>query len=397
MQQSGENRNIEQIPACVLAERFFRFPLLRGRPVWMTSKPVLYLTGGGTGGHLFPGIALARSWLERHPESEVIFVGSERSGELRILSQNGCAHISLAAESSATLRRNPVRFAWRNSRALIQARNLLRKRNCLGIVGMGGFASAPLLIAARWLGLPYLTLEQNAIPGRANRGLSKSAQVVCCAFEEAVPLFPSGTKCLVTGTPVRTEIAALNSIDRVDPEQRRLLVLGGSLGAVAVNTLMIGAAERLPVLRGWQIVHQTGEQDHARVQEAYRGMNQPATVIPFIDQIASEYSHASCAVARAGGVTLSELSCAGVPALLVPLPTAADNHQLANASHYQTRGGAIVVKQQTQVEAGCENFSAELQRLLAEETRVAMRSKMLASARPQATERVIAEMERYFL
>jgi len=361
----------------------------------MTSKPVLYLTGGGTGGHLFPGIALARRWGELHPGTDIVFVGSERSGEKRILAENGCTHVGLAAESSSTLRRNPVRFAWRNTRALIQARNLLKSRKCQGIVGLGGYASAPLLIAARWLGLPYLMLEQNGVPGRANRALGKKAKVVCCAFAEAVSLFPAGTNCAITGTPVRSEIAELAKQKTVAGDEQSLLVLGGSLGAVAVNRLMTEAARRLPELREWQIVHQTGEQDCERVEEAYRMMQQPAFVMPFITDIASEYRRAACAVARAGGVTLSELSCAGIPALLVPLPSAADNHQMANARHFASRGAAVIVEQKHPIEAGIDEFTAELSQLLKAERRNDMWDKMLATARAGATDMVIAEMERW--
>lgn len=364
----------------------------------MTLKPVLYLTGGGTGGHLFPGIAIATRWSELHPETEIIFVGSEREGERRILVENGFRHLPLAIESGAMLRRNPIRFGWRGLKSLYQAERLLRQHSCLGIVGLGGFASGPLLLAARRRGLPYLLLEQNAIPGRANRAASRGARGVCCAYEEAVSRFPRGTHCIVTGNPVRQEIAGLATSvgPGVSVEGKRLLVLGGSLGSEGVNTLMLAAAIRIPELREWEIVHQTGEKDCSRVRETYASLNQRARVLPFIADIVPEYLGASCAVTRGGGVTLSELSCAGIPSLIVPLPTATDGHQLANAKHFEQLRAAMIVEQQAPVET-IEAFVLNLGKLLTDpELRKRMGSNFRSAARANGTDLIVAEMERQF-
>lgn len=365
----------------------------------MTSRPVLLFTGGGTGGHLFPGIALARRWLELHPDTDILFVGSRREAESRILAAHGYPHHPLAAESTSSLRRHPLRFVWHNSRALIQARNILRQRRPLGVVGLGGFASAPLLIAARWLKIPTLLLEQNALPGRANRALARSSKAVCCHFEESLPHFPTGTNTILTGTPLRSEIARLHSVPNTHAKNpSRLLVLGGSLGATPVNSLLIAAAEKIPELRTWEIIHQTGDADADRVRSEYARLQQPARVTPFLDDIAVEYSHATCAVARAGGVTISELGCASLPVILIPLPNSTDNHQHANALHLANRRAAILVEQQSPLERGLDDFIAQLRTLLLDaHRRRELSENIRRAAHPDATEKVIQEIERCFL
>lgn len=366
----------------------------------MTTKSVLYLTGGGTGGHLFPGIAIARRWRELHPEIELLFVGSTRPAEARILAQQNFRHIPLPTQSSAGLRRHPLRFIWGNMRSMWRARSLLARRNCIGIVGLGGYASAPLLFAARTRNIPYLLLEQNALPGRANRLLAPSAAVVCCAFEEAVPQFRAGTKAVVTGTPLRQEIAELASLELVpeSAEERRLLVLGGSLGAVAVNSLMLAAVERLPALRDWTILHQTGEEDAPRIRKAYAQAGQPHEVHPFLADIAVEYRRSAFVVARAGGVTLSELACAGRGGILVPLPTAADGHQHANARHFERHAAAIIVEQATPLDSSFDPFCQALAELLARPSaRTTLRTNMRSLAQPAATQLIIDHMQRAFL
>lgn len=349
--------------------------------------------GGGTGGHLFPGIAVAEELLRREPEARILFAGSEREVERRILSSRGFAHVSLPVESTALLRRRPVSFAWRNLRALLAARRLLKTESPSAVVGLGGFVSFLPARAAIRRGIPLLLLEQNAVPGRATRRLCRSAAAIGSAYSEALALLPrTAATARVTGNPVRRDIAALHEQGaRHRNAAAMLLVLGGSQGAVALNEAVLLAASRLPAeLAGWQIVHQTGEGYDATVRARYEELGLRARVEPFFEQMAALYHGADIVISRAGGTTLAEIACAGCPALLVPYPHAVDDHQRRNAEVYESAGAARIILQQESPAATADRLESELRRLLDEaEALDAMRTAMRALARPQAAGEVV--------
>lgn len=345
--------------------------------------------GGGTGGHLFPGIAVAQELVRREPEARILFVGSERELERSILAQYRFEHRSLPVESLQALVRHPVRFAVRNWRAWRNARKLIREEHPSVVIGLGGFASAPVVWAASRQRIPVILLEQNVIPGRTTRWLARSASELCLAFSEAADHLPPGTTIHVTGNPVRSRISGLRdeAIQIANVHHRQLLILGGSQGAESLNDAVIEAARLLnTALADWRVVHQAGARQADAVRQAYRDLNLSAVVEPFFDDLASHYQSASLVVSRAGATTLAEVACCGLPMILLPYPNAADAHQLANAKVLQKCGGAIIVEHRaTAKETGLE-LAAQLRSLLEQPERLpAMSDAVRKLARPDAT------------
>jgi UDP-N-acetylglucosamine--N-acetylmuramyl-(pentapeptide) pyrophosphoryl-undecaprenol N-acetylglucosamine transferase len=351
------------------------------------KSPTFLFAGGGTGGHLFPGIAVAEELLARIPNAQILFAGSERDVEAAIVKSAGYRHVALPSPPSTMLRRHPLRFVVQYLRACRDARQIVAETRPAAVVGLGGFASVPLVTAADKLHLPIVLLEQNAVAGRATRRLAKLADVVCHTFASAVPRGRAGSNAVVTGNPVRAAIAGL--VDGVGcpefnfpPESSNrltafngklnsghptptLLVLGGSQGSTAVNEAVLVAADRLrDPLREWEIVHQCGPHDGDRIVAAYRGLELAHVVQPFFDDLPRRYRSAGIAVSRAGATTLAELACAGIPAVLMPYPHAVHNHQLRNAEAFAAAWAACIVRQQRSAEESGQQLAAALQPLL---------------------------------
>ncbi|MFO1022153.1 MAG: undecaprenyldiphospho-muramoylpentapeptide beta-N-acetylglucosaminyltransferase [Planctomycetales bacterium] len=360
----------------------------------MAGGSTIYFAGGGTGGHLFPGLAVAQEWRIRSPEDVIVFAGSDRGLERKIVESAGFEFRSLPAVSLAHALRSPLRFLSGNWTAYRTARQWLRVERPRGIVGLGGYAIAPLVLAAQRQKIPVVLLEQNVIPGRTNRWLARRATKVCCAFPDSARHFPLPERSVWTGNPVRQEIAALHQAalhqeERPPQEPPVLLILGGSLGAVAVNRLCLQAAERIPEFRTWKIMHQTGEQDFENVRTEYERLGIAAEVAPFFDRMEQRYAAATLSVSRAGGTTLAELSCAGIPTLLVPYPHAADDHQMYNGKYYADRGGAVLHSQAEWEGNNAELFCQTLNSLMATPDKlVPMRNVMSGLAKPRATQEV---------
>lgn len=353
-----------------------RWPPL-GQPLWVV------FSGGVTGGHLMPGLALAQ-WLRRaHPAAEIAFAGVGRDWERRLVIQHGFAYHVIPA---APLPRRSgdlwsfARTCWLGHR---RAARWLRAWKPRVVVGLGGFASVPAARQAARLGIPLLLLEQNVLPGRATRWLAPCATEICLAFEPAREHLPN-RRIQVTGTPLRPGFGPLPYPRR----PRRLIVLGGSGGAAALNTAVPGALAALRhELAGWTIVHQAGHRDVETTAARYAAAGLRAEIVPFLDRMAEQLSRATLAVSRAGGTTLAELAACRVPAVLVPLSTAADDHQRLNARWFADRQAAVVVD-----EAQSDWFdllSAALRRLLRDEPcRTNMSEAIGRLARPAATEEV---------
>lgn len=363
----------------------------------MTASRTFLFAGGGTGGHLFPGLAVAEELRRRDPDVRILFAGSGRAIEREILAATGYDHIVLPSESTAVLRRRPWRFAWNTLRALAGARRLLRDARPAVVIGLGGFASVPVVWMAARRGVPTVLLEQNTIPGRATRWLSRRATLVCVSFEETARFLPQGTHTAVTGNPVRPQIAGLADTpsprdeSQSGPDARPiLLVLGGSQGATGINDAMMTAAElRREELRGWQIVHQTGPRQVDAVRAQYERLGLSAVVEPFFSDLSEWYRRAMVVVSRAGATTLAELACAGCPAMLVPYPEAVGDHQTHNAQVFAAAGAAVIVPQQSSPHITAESLSRALETLLrAPDTRARMGEAMRRLARPRAADDV---------
>ena len=375
-------------------------------------------TGGGTGGHLFPGLAVAEELRDRLPTARVVFAGSERGIERDIVERAGVEHRVLSVEPSTTLRRHPLRFAWRSWKALRAARCLLKQERPAVVIGLGGFASVPMVLAASRLGIPIVLLEQNMVPGRATRWLASRARLVCTSFTETATVLPKFVDVRLTGNPVRREIAALVGATLEDGLQSSpplrggktspatewratlmpptLVILGGSQGATAVNDAVLAAADTLRgFLTGWHILHQTGTHDEARVRARYSELNLPATVSAFIDDMPALYRTATLVISRAGATSLAELACAGCPAVLIPYPNSIGNHQFWNAWAYADAGGAVMVEQADTAAGTAERLTDALRRLLIDsDARTRMQAGMREMALPEAAVTVALEVLR---
>lgn len=348
----------------------------------------LLLAGGGTGGHLFPAVALAQLLLRKDHDAKVLFVGTERGLERRMLPKLG-----LPLETIDMV--GVVGRGWRGRfqlvpklmKSLSQARRILKDFAPELVVGVGGYASVPVLLSAKWLGIPYVIHEQNAIPGLSNRLLGRWAQLVCLSFPQSAKGFSAG-KTIVTGNPLRT---GFEDIAETIPQRKTLLIFGGSRGAHAINQAVV---KMLPILKSWEqepfILHQTGDEDIHEVQQAYRDADyEHARVVPFIEDMAQAYRQACLVICRAGATTLAELTVCGRPAILVPFPFAAADHQSANAKMLKDAGAARMIPQK---ELTAAVLAEEVKVLLSDFSRLQeMGRKGRRLGMPHAAERILEE------
>lgn len=299
--------------------------------------------GGGTGGHIAPGIAVAEELREREPECRIRFVGSGRPIEERMIGPTGFELSSHEAAPLSDLRRRPISFVKSHWNSYRDARRMMREDNPAAVIGLGGFASVPLVTAAQKERIPALLLEQNVLPGRANRWLSRRIPI-CTSFDRSSNWLKRRTVVHVTGNPLRREYTAQHALSDAPDNSRTstLLVLGGSHGSRQINDLVLNAVDELrDELKSWRIIHQTGVDDSDRVRTRYQQIGIDATVEPFFDSLSDCYRQATLAVCRAGASTLTELAIVGLPSILIPHPFAAEDHQSLNAAYFADAEAAI--------------------------------------------------------
>lgn len=302
------------------------------------------IAAGGTGGHIYPGIAVANEIMNRDAESEVLFVGTARGLEKKIVPDCG---YQLSLINSAGLKNvglmGKIKGLSVLPKSFLEARKIIRQFRPHVVVGAGGYVSGPVLLMAAIMGVPTLVMDSNALPGFTNRQLARFTDKAALTFEEAMPFF--GKKGIVTGNPVRREFFEIPVKDRSDVFH--VLIFGGSQGARAINNAM---AEALPLLEpsagNLSITHQTGEADFDRIRDAYASSKFAADVRPFISDIFVEFGKADLVICRAGATTCAELAAAGKAAIMVPFPLAADDHQRKNAEAMEKAGAARMVLQQ---------------------------------------------------
>jgi UDP-N-acetylglucosamine--N-acetylmuramyl-(pentapeptide) pyrophosphoryl-undecaprenol N-acetylglucosamine transferase len=349
------------------------------------------IAGGGTGGHLYPGIALAREIKRRDVSADVQFVGTATGVEARVVPREGfpLALIRVTGlKDKVGLKRMKAMTVL--PLAAVDAWRVLSRFRPHVVVGVGGFASGPVLLLAALRRYPTMLLEQNALPGITNRLLARVVRAAAVTFEESLAFFPGIG--FVTGNPVRPEFfqsTTKEADDRlVSPQHAaRVLIFGGSQGAHAINVAMVEAAARLAAAgAALAITHQTGERDLALVRDGYRRAGLEARVEAFLYEMDREMTAADFVVARAGATTLSELAAARRPAILVPLPTAADDHQRKNAEVIARAGGAEVIDQREL--DGTRLADAILQLAHDPPRRERMAAAMHAFARPDAARRI---------
>ncbi len=358
----------------------------------------LLIAGGGTGGHLFPGIAVAEEFLARDPANEVLFVGTERGVEARLLPKLGYRLECIAA---AGIRGKGALSRMKGIGLLLyaysQSRQLLRSFKPDLVLGVGGYASGPAVLAARGLQIPRFVHEQNAIPGMTNKVLAYVAGQVFISLDESARYFPED-KVLLTGNPLRRQI--LEQVERQREAEPRtsnlepafhLFVFGGSLGAHAINEAMAAAA---PLLAGWRgrltITHQTGDKDQEAVARAYREAGLEAEVVTFIDDMAAAYHRADLVVCRAGATTIAEATACGKPCLFIPFPFAVDDHQRRNAEALLKKGACEML---LELELSGQSLAAAVDGLLREPERLAeMGCQARSLARLDAARVIVDEM-----
>jgi UDP-N-acetylglucosamine--N-acetylmuramyl-(pentapeptide) pyrophosphoryl-undecaprenol N-acetylglucosamine transferase len=347
----------------------------------------MLVAGGGTGGHVFPGVALAEEVVTRHPANDVIFVGTARGLEARVVPQAGfpielIEVKGLKGKGLVGLLLNLLLLP----RAFLQSFRILQRWRPDVVIGVGGYASGPVVLAAWFMRIPTAIQEQNAIAGFTNRVLGRFVEAAFTAFPEAVRSFPR-RKVYQLGNPIRRQLMENYMRPEVEHPVPHLLVFGGSQGAHALNMRVIETLPHLADLRDRvRITHQTGARDREQVEKGYRACGFEPDVREFISDMSSAYAAADLVVCRAGATTLAELTVCKKPAILVPFPAAADNHQYVNAKSLVDAGAAVMIEER---DLTGELLAAEIRAILASAER---RERMARAAgrlgSPQAAKEI---------
>src|SRR5262245_484921 len=342
--------------------------------------PTYVIAAGGTGGHIFPGIALAREILARRPGSRVVFVGTAAGLEARLVPAAGFELATVEARGFAGKRPlERVGALLRLPRGIREARRLLAGLEPRAVAGVGGYVSVPVILAAKMLRIPTLVHESNAHPGIANRFLSRLASRVAVGLAPAREKLSSAA--VLTGNPVRPEFFTVAPLEPAASRPPRLLVFGGSQGSAALNHAMVEAAPRLSQER-LEVLHQTGERWLEPVRQSYGEMPAGWRLEPFLPRLYEEMSRCDLAVCRAGAMTLAELAAAGRPAILVPLASSTHGHQLENARAFADAGAAVLLEEK---DLSGESLSESVRGLVSAPDRLArMGERARSLARPQA-------------
>ncbi len=306
----------------------------------------MLVAGGGTGGHVFPGIAIAEEVVTRHPGNDVVFVGTSRGLEAKVVPQ---AKFPIELIDVKGLKGKGIAGALLNllllPRAFLESWRILRRWRPDVVVGVGGYASGPVVVVAWLLRIPTAVQEQNAIAGFTNRVLGRFAKAAFTAFPEAVRWF-APRKVYQLGNPIRRQLMENYMRPEVEHEKPCLLVFGGSQGAHSLNMRVIEALPHLADLRdALRITHQTGARDRDAVERGYRACGFDPDVREFITDMSAAYAESDLVVCRAGATTLAELTVCKKPSILVPFPFAADNHQVLNAKSLVDAGAAVMIEE----------------------------------------------------
>jgi UDP-N-acetylglucosamine--N-acetylmuramyl-(pentapeptide) pyrophosphoryl-undecaprenol N-acetylglucosamine transferase len=355
----------------------------------MTPMRVI-IAGGGTGGHVYPGIAIAKEIRKRQPEAELLFIGTQRGLESRIVPQEGFALETITVsglKGVGGLRK--LKGLLKLPRSFWECRRIMTRFRPNLVVGVGGYSSGPPVLVAALRGIPTLLQEQNALPGFTNRLLARFAATrVATAFRECEAAL--GGKAVLTGNPVRSDFKQVQP--KVSQKQFVLLIFGGSQGARAINNAMMEALKELqPHYSDVFFIHQTGENDYERVLRTYQDLRAPADVRPFFKDIPEQFSKADLLLCRSGATTLAEITVAGKAAILVPFPLATDNHQQRNAEALCHAGAADMILQK---DLTGERLATKIKYYFShrEELRL-MEQKSRQLGRPDSTERIVDLLE----
>ncbi|MDY0226000.1 MAG: undecaprenyldiphospho-muramoylpentapeptide beta-N-acetylglucosaminyltransferase [Desulfomicrobium apsheronum] len=348
----------------------------------------LILTTGGTGGHIFPALAVAESVRASVPDCEILFVGSERGPEGEWARKVGLPFVALPAQGVLGRGIKSAAMALWLGRSLLKSWRLLRKFKPDVVLGLGGYAGFSCPLAASLMGIPSAIHEQNSVPGVTNRILARRVDRILVSFADMEgPVFGGG-KAVVTGNPVRAEIRALREERRMPG--RNILIVGGSQGASALNGFVVRELDRLKAL-GLGIWHQTGKDEFEAISEGYAQKYPAARVEPFISDMHEAYRFADLVICRAGATTIAELTVAGKPSILVPFPYATHDHQLRNARSLEKVGAALVIQQRQLDELNLSSVVGDLFQMPENLARMARAAR--EAGIQDAGDRVVAQLQ----
>jgi len=351
----------------------------------------IIIAAGGTGGHVFPGIAIAEEIKKSHPEARIMFVGTERGLEAKVLPKLGWQLIlvgSTSIKDRKGLRK--ILALLRVPFSILHAMVILLSEQPKLVISIGGYAAGPISLAAWIIRVPFVLLEPNAIAGFTNRLLGRFTKRAFVALEEARSYFPKG-KAYLSGNPVRGEVLAVKRPDFSVKDEITIFVFGGSQGARRINQAMAGAVGFLASKKGKiKILHQTGTRDDSSsIEKVYKDANIEAKVFAFSDRIWEYYASADLVVARAGAISIAELSALALPAILVPYPYAADDHQHANAKSIVSSGGAVMIEDS---ECTGERLANEIETFVDRpQLLVAMHAALEKIGKPDAAKTIVDE------
>lgn len=351
----------------------------------------LLISGGGTGGHIYPGIAIAQGMLEINPTIQLSYVGKKGGLEESIVQKSGLPIRFYGISAQGISRKISVSIfstMYKNFVGFREATKILKSIRPKVVFGTGGYVSASTLFAAQLKGIPTLILEQNLVPGLANKYLGKKATAIALSFPETAKYFTKNN-VVVTGTPVRLNLQNLDKQEsrkffKLEPELPTLLVFGGSQGAVAINRAVLGMVQVLEQKKiTLQIILQTGKKTYDEIVEKSKDLKMKIIVLPYIDDMAKAYAAADLVISRAGAISIAETTVCGLPAILIPYPYATANHQEKNARILEQHGAAKVILES---ELNAEKL-AELIIILIRQPQnlAAMAEKSRQLGKPQAT------------
>jgi UDP-N-acetylglucosamine--N-acetylmuramyl-(pentapeptide) pyrophosphoryl-undecaprenol N-acetylglucosamine transferase len=362
------------------------------------AQPWFVIAGGGTGGHLYPGLAVAQAIQTAQPDFEVTVFGTRRPIDHKLVS--ACAY-ELVQQSvqpfPAKFWRWP-KFLWSWRQSVQSARERFTERKPVAVLGLGGYAAGPPIVAAAKLGIPTALFNPDAVPGRANRNLAPKVDCVFVQWHETVEHFSSVREIKVTGCPIRPEFAAAtrkagSRAFRIDEDRPTLLVTGASQGARSINATCMEMFDLWRVATQWQIIHLTGEADLEMCRAKYKEAGVEARTLAYTDHMALAMASADIVVSRAGASTLAEITAMGVPAVLMPYPFDKKQHQMANAKILEEARAAIVVQDKNHPKDNAKRLRDALRDLMKSDLR---RSKMsqasAALGRTHAAEDIAAEL-----
>ena len=312
------------------------------------------VTGGGTGGHIYPALAIAKALLARINQVEVLYVGTRDGMEAKLVPANGLAFKGISGKGlQRNLSLDTVKTAATTLKAVWETKKILKDFKPDVVIGTGGYVSGPVVLTAAFFGIPTLLHEQNALPGKTNKALAKVVKRVMVSFPESIPYFSHKEKIQVVGLPVREDIGQIKRKDGaavfgLDPGKKTLLVTGGSRGALSINNALLEILPELAAHPDIQLIWATGSATYQTVLEKLQQLNvnwqRPQwRIMEYVQEMPAALACSDLCICRAGATTLAELAAAGKPAILVPYPYAAENHQEYNARAFESIGAAEVI------------------------------------------------------